>query len=359
MVQESLQKSVDLLQEENEKLKAAIKEHLGSNALSSLQSQDIRIQPENSSSSSSSIAITTPSSSSTTTRGNINNNSSSSTQQQQQLTHPLKNTTNNLHYNLVKALQTAQQNFTITDPTLPDNPIIYASHGFLALTGYSLDQVLGRNCRFLQGPQSDSRAIEILRNGIKNGYDTTTVILNYRFDGTPFWNQLFIGPLKDSFGNVVNFLGVQCKVSELYAEAFLKTPNSYTATVTNISLYSSIMNNSSNSPNSIMTNSQAISEVDTTTTPSIISTPSSIVPTPDINESSINATNSLLISQSTLNDTPTSTMTPSISTTTPTTQKNYHSNGIDIMTSQLPLESSSFSKSSMKRSYHEAEINEI
>ena len=53
-------------------------------------------------------------------------------------------------YSLVKALQTAQQNFVITDPSLPDNPIVFASAGFLVLTGYSLDQVLGRNCRFLQ-----------------------------------------------------------------------------------------------------------------------------------------------------------------------------------------------------------------
>lgn len=123
---------------------------------------------------------------------------------------------------VVKSLQIAQQNFTITDPSLADNPIVYASHGFLSLTGYSLDQVLGRNCRFLQGPHTDSNAIDILRKGIAAGEDVTTVILNYRADGTPFWNQIFISALRDGVGNVVNYLGVQCKVSELYAEVYLK-----------------------------------------------------------------------------------------------------------------------------------------
>lgn len=218
MIQESLQKSVDLLQDENNKLKAAIVQYLGADALPTTDR------------SGGAVASSSPVPS-------TNDSSSNS------LGHPTSKTTSSLHYNLVKALQTAQQNFTITDPSLPDNPIIYASHGFLTLTGYALDQVLGRNCRFLQGAQTDPRAVDSIRHGLKNGLDTTTVILNYRYDGTPFWNQLFIGPLKDSNGNVVNYLGVQCKVSDLYAEAFLKTPNTSTLSVANIdAIYSSIMN---------------------------------------------------------------------------------------------------------------------
>ena len=126
-------------------------------------------------------------------------------------------------YSLVKALQTAQQNFVISDPSLPDNPIVYASQGFLALTGYTLEQVLGRNCRFLQGPETDPRVVARIRNGIENGEDTTVCLLNYRADGSTFWNQFFIAALRDGDGNVVNFLGVQCKVSEDYAKAFMKT----------------------------------------------------------------------------------------------------------------------------------------
>jgi PAS domain S-box-containing protein len=126
-------------------------------------------------------------------------------------------------YRLVKALQTAQQNFVISDPCLPDNPIVYASAGFLALSGYSLDQVLGRNCRFLQGPDTDPTAVDRIRRGIEKGEDTTVVLLNYRVDRSTFWNQLFIAPLRDGEGNVVNYLGVQCKVSEEYARAFEKS----------------------------------------------------------------------------------------------------------------------------------------
>jgi len=126
-------------------------------------------------------------------------------------------------YSLVKALQIAQQNFVITDPSLPDNPIVFASQGFLNLTGYTLDQVLGRNCRFLQGPDTDPRAVEKIRKGIEKGEDTTVVLLNYRVDGATFWNQFFVAALRDGDGNVVNYLGVQCKVSEDYAAAFGKT----------------------------------------------------------------------------------------------------------------------------------------
>lgn len=126
-------------------------------------------------------------------------------------------------YSLVKALQTAQQNFVITDPSLPDNPIVYASQGFLALTGYELDEVLGRNCRFLQGPHTNPHTVARIRKGIDSGEDTTVVLLNYRKDHATFWNQFFIAALRDGDGNVVNYLGVQCRVSEDYARAVLSS----------------------------------------------------------------------------------------------------------------------------------------
>ena len=74
---------------------------------------------------------------------------------------------------LINALSTSQQNFAISDPTLPDNPIVYVSQGFLDLTGYKLDQVLGRNCRFLQGPDTDQKAVEVIRQGVEKGVDTS------------------------------------------------------------------------------------------------------------------------------------------------------------------------------------------
>lgn len=117
-------------------------------------------------------------------------------------------------FRLMSALSGSQQNFAISDPTLPDNPIVYVSQGFLDLTGYTLDQVLGRNCRFLQGPGTDQSAVEVIRKGIKEGVDTSVCLLNYKADGTPFWNQFFVAALRDAQNNVVNFVGVQCEVSK-------------------------------------------------------------------------------------------------------------------------------------------------
>jgi PAS domain-containing protein len=145
----------------------------------------------------------------------------------------------------VSALSGSQQNFAISDPTLPDNPIVYVSQGFLTLTGYSLDQVLGRNCRFLQGPGTDQNAVEVIRRGISEGVDTSVCLLNYRADGTvsilivyhshddeeiridcltcffvwqPFWNQFFVAALRDAENNVVNYVGIQCEVSKAVVE---------------------------------------------------------------------------------------------------------------------------------------------
>ena len=125
-------------------------------------------------------------------------------------------------FSFIKALQTAQQNFVVTDPSLPDNPIVYSSQGFLNLTGYSLDQILGRNCRFLQGPETDPKAVERIRTAIEQGNDMSVCLLNYRVDGTTFWNQFFIAALRDANGEVTNFVGVQCKVSDQYAATVTK-----------------------------------------------------------------------------------------------------------------------------------------
>lgn len=184
---ESLQQSVQALQEENEKLRCAIREHLPRDA---------------------DFLLASCNQGGTSVLASENDVATS--------------TLDDPDYSLVKALQTAQQNFVITDPTLPDNPIVYASQGFLNLTGYSLPQVLGRNCRFLQGPDTHPRAVARIRHGIEKGEDTTTVILNYRADQTTFWNQFFIAALRDGDGNIVNYLGVQCKVSDEYAKAFIK-----------------------------------------------------------------------------------------------------------------------------------------
>ena len=115
---------------------------------------------------------------------------------------------------LVQALKGAQHNFVITNPSLPDNPVVYASDGFFDLTGYADHEVVGRNCRFLQGPKTDPRATAMIRAAITAGEDCHVCMCNYRKDGTTFYNKFFIAPLRGRGGVCENFIGVQCVVSE-------------------------------------------------------------------------------------------------------------------------------------------------
>lgn len=114
--------------------------------------------------------------------------------------------------NLVHSIQKAQHSFIITDPSLADNPIVFASDGFLQLTGYSREQVLGRNCRFLQGTDTNVETVKEIKQAMAEGDDVSVTMLNYMADGTPFWNRLFIAALRDAQNNIVNFIGVVVKV---------------------------------------------------------------------------------------------------------------------------------------------------
>jgi len=111
-------------------------------------------------------------------------------------------------------LERIQQNFCISDPALPDNPIVFASDDFLKLTGYTREEVLGRNCRFLQGPGTDPRAVLEIRDAIKTGSECTVRLLNYRKDGRPFWNMFNLAPVFDNSGNIRFYVGVQGDVTD-------------------------------------------------------------------------------------------------------------------------------------------------
>ena len=128
----------------------------------------------------------------------------------------------NVDYCLIDALTTGSRSFVLCDPKLPDNPIVYASSGFYTLTGYGPSQVLGRNCRFLQGPLTDPEAIAQIRNNIIKGTDTSVLLVNYRADGTTFWNRFFVAPLRDLSGSIVSFVGVQEEVSPSIVERLIK-----------------------------------------------------------------------------------------------------------------------------------------
>jgi PAS domain S-box-containing protein len=107
-----------------------------------------------------------------------------------------------------------QHNFLITDPHQAGNPIVYASPGFLLLTGYPVSSVLGRNCRFMQGPDTDPSAVAKIRAGVESQQPEVSVcLLNYREDGTTFWNQLIIHPIHNREAQITHYVGVQYEVS--------------------------------------------------------------------------------------------------------------------------------------------------
>ena len=114
---------------------------------------------------------------------------------------------------LLRSLVKIQTSFCLADPALPDCPIVHASQGFLDLTGYPPEEVLGRSCRFLQGPATDRAAVGALAAGIRAAQPVTQRLLNYRRDGTPFWNSVHVTPVRDASGAVVLFAGVQIDVT--------------------------------------------------------------------------------------------------------------------------------------------------
>lgn len=106
------------------------------------------------------------------------------------------------------------QGMVLVDAQMPDLPIIFANEAFLTITGYDLDEVIGRNSRFLQGPETERCVVEQLRTNIAGGKDTVVEILNYRKDGTPFWNQLFISPVFSQDGQLTHYVGLQTDITE-------------------------------------------------------------------------------------------------------------------------------------------------
>ncbi|MEO0524938.1 MAG: PAS domain-containing protein [Pseudomonadota bacterium] len=96
-----------------------------------------------------------------------------------------------------------------SDPSVPDNPMIFVSDEFEDQTGYTPEEATGRNCRFLQGPETSPHAIEAIRQGLKAETRFTIDILNYHKDGSPFLNRLRIRPICDADGGLIFFAGAQ------------------------------------------------------------------------------------------------------------------------------------------------------
>jgi PAS domain S-box-containing protein len=104
--------------------------------------------------------------------------------------------------------------FSITDPRQEDDPLVWVNPSFTRISGYSYEESVGRNCRFLQGPATEAKTVDDLRQALQDQQPITTTLLNYRKDGTAFWNQLSITPVFDGAGELVSFVGVQTDVTE-------------------------------------------------------------------------------------------------------------------------------------------------
>ena len=111
------------------------------------------------------------------------------------------------------AVQTTRMPMLITDPKRPDNPIIFANRAFCEMSGYSPQEILGHNCRFLQGPETDPDMVREIREAIAAQRETSVEIINYKKDGSAFWNALFISPVLNEAGELIYFFASQLDVS--------------------------------------------------------------------------------------------------------------------------------------------------
>ncbi len=116
---------------------------------------------------------------------------------------------------LERAIASSADGVIIADPTQPDNPIIYVNPAFEQLTGYSKEEVLGRNLRFLQGDDVDQPGLTELRAALREGRECRAVLRNYRKDGSLFWNELHVSPVRDTTGRLTHFVGTQNDITEL------------------------------------------------------------------------------------------------------------------------------------------------
>jgi two-component system phosphate regulon sensor histidine kinase PhoR len=114
----------------------------------------------------------------------------------------------------IQALNSANSGIIITDNTQPDNPIIYCNTAFETMTGYSYDEIIGHNCRFLQAQDRAQPERKYLKECIAKGAECKVEIRNYNKKGQLFWNELYISPVKNAEGMVTHFIGVQNDITD-------------------------------------------------------------------------------------------------------------------------------------------------
>ena len=114
-----------------------------------------------------------------------------------------------------QAMAQTRMAICLTDPNQHDNPIVFANRAFRELTGYDEDEILGRNCRFLQGRRTDREQVRAMREAIESEEVTIVELLNYRKDGSAFWNALHLGPIYNDAGDLIYFFGSQWDVTDV------------------------------------------------------------------------------------------------------------------------------------------------
>lgn len=114
-----------------------------------------------------------------------------------------------------RAIDEAPIGIVLTDPDQADNPLIYVNDAFTEMTGYSESAAVGRNCRFLQGKNTDAETVARIRDGVDAEEPVSVTLRNYRRDGSEFWNRLELAPVRNADGEVINYIGFQQDVTEL------------------------------------------------------------------------------------------------------------------------------------------------
>jgi PAS domain S-box-containing protein len=113
------------------------------------------------------------------------------------------------------AMDNAKEGITISDATLPDNPLILVNKGFLKMTGYSFEEAIGKNCRYLQGEKTSAKTVKVIKTALHNRTLVEVELINYRKNGEPFWNRVRITPVYNERKELIHFIGIQEDITEI------------------------------------------------------------------------------------------------------------------------------------------------
>ncbi|MFK7824826.1 MAG: PAS domain-containing protein [Oligoflexales bacterium] len=119
------------------------------------------------------------------------------------------------HSVIIAAIEAHDSGITIVDYNVPDMPLIFVNEGFCSFTGYSREEIIGKNCRFLQGPLTDQDTVQKIKKALEQGKKFCGELLNYRKDGTTFWNNLRLSLVNNSHGVISHFVGIQTDISDV------------------------------------------------------------------------------------------------------------------------------------------------